>query len=141
MANKKVLSRVFQTVGMVLVLGVVIAANIVAGHFSEIITVYLNGFGADFSQFDSSAGNNICQEIESEAVVLLKNENNALPLKEKNANGKLPVAVFGWGATNGGFITSGSGSGGSAERGAGKLVTFLNALEGQPATIQDGKET
>jgi len=141
MANKKVLSRVFQTVGMVLVAGVVIAANIVAGHFSEIITVYLNGFGADFSQFDSSAGNNICQEIESEAVVLLKNENNALPLKEKNANGKLPVAVFGWGATNGGFITSGSGSGGSAERGAGKLVTFLNALEGQPATIQDGKET
>ena len=49
--------------------------------------------------------------------------------------------MFGWGATDGGFITSGSGSGGSAERGAGKLVTFLNALEGQAAiTDKDGNE-
>ena len=141
MTKKKVLSRVFQTVGMVLTAGVVIAANIVAGYFSEIITIYLNGFGADFSNFDSQAGNNICQEIESEAVVLLKNEGNALPLTEKNTNNKIPVAVFGWGATDGGFITSGSGSGGSAERGSGKLVTFLGALEGQEATIKDGKET
>lgn len=138
--KRKFISKFFQTFGMVLIAGVVVAVNIVAGHFSEIITIYLNGFGADFSKFDSASGNNICQEIESEAVVLLKNENNALPIKQTNSEGKLPVAVFGWGATNGGFITSGSGSGGSAERGAGKLVTFLGALEGQPASIKDGKE-
>ena len=136
----RLISRIIQTVGMVLIAGVVVAANIVAGYYQEIITVYLNGFGADFSKFDSNAGNNICQEIEAEGVVLLKNEGNALPLTEKNANNKIPVAVFGWGATNGGFITSGSGSGGSAERGAGKLVTFLGALEGQEATINNGKE-
>ena len=125
---------------MFLVASVVIAANVVASNFSEIISIYLNGFGADFSKLDSTSGNNICQEIEAEGVVLLKNEGNALPLNKKNQDNKIPVAVFGWGATDGGFITSGSGSGGSAERGAGKLVTFLGALEGQPATIKDGKE-
>lgn len=126
---------------MVLVAGLVIGVNVAVNHFSEIISIYLNGFGADFSEFDSSAGNNMCIEIESEGVVLLKNEGEALPLKEKNDNNKIPVALFGWGATDGGFITSGSGSGGSAERGSGKLVTLLGALEGQPAMTRDGKET
>ena len=139
MAKKK-LSKILQTAGMVLVAGTVVAANIVANYYSEIISIYLNGFGIDFSTLDSASGNNICQEIEGEGVVLLKNEGNALPLTNKNTNNKIPVAVFGWGATDGGFITSGSGSGGSAERGAGKLVTFLGALEGQNAIVQDNKE-
>ena len=141
MEKKKKISKIIQTVGMALVLGAVVALNVVANHYSEIISIYLGGFGADFSSFSSEAGNSICQEIEQEAVVLLKNEDNALPLKNKNENNKIPVALFGWGATDGGFITSGSGSGGSAERGAGKLVTLLGALEGQPAMVRDGKET
>ena len=140
MAKKIKVGKIIQTAGMALVLGAVIAVNAVASNFSEIITLYLHGFGADFSNLDSSAGNNICQEIEAEGVVLLKNEDNALPLSQKNANNKIPVSVFGWGATDGGFITSGSGSGGSAERGAGKLVTLLGALEGQKAILQNGKE-
>ena len=139
MAKKK-LPKILQAIGIVLIAGAVTATNIVANYYSEIISIYLNGFGIDFSNLNSASGNNICQEIEGEGVVLLKNEGNALPLTQKNANGKIPVAVFGWGATDGGFITSGSGSGGSAERGAGKLVTFLNALEGQKAIVQDGKE-
>ena len=139
--KKGKLSKILQTIGMVLVAGVVIGANVAASHFSEIISIYLGGFGADFSNFDSSAGNNMCQEIESEGVVLLKNDDAALPLTNKNDNGKIPVALFGWGATDAGFITSGSGSGGSAERGSGKLVTLLGALEGQPAMTRDGKET
>ena len=133
--------KIVQIAGMATLLGATVAANIVLSNYAEIINIYFNGFGADFSKFDSSAGNNICQEIEREGIVLLKNEESALPLTQKNEKGKIPVAVFGWGATNGGFITSGSGSGGSAERGAGKLVTFLNALEGQPAQIKEGKET
>ena len=137
---KTIVSRVLQTVGMVVVAGGVIAANIVANSYKEIISIYFNGFGADFSKFDSEAGNNICQEIEEEGIVLLKNENSTLPLKKKDGDEKIKVAVFGWGATDGGFITSGSGSGGSADRGAGKLVTFLGALEGQDATIREGHE-
>jgi len=132
--------KILQVAGMATVLGITVAANIVAMNFSEIISIYFHGFGADFSNFDSTSGNNICQEIEQEGIVLLKNEAKALPLTNKNEKGKIPVAVFGWGATDGGFITSGSGSGGSAERGAGKLVTFLNALEGQEATIKEGHE-
>lgn len=128
-------SKTIQVAAMALILAIVIAANIAAASFSEIISIYLYGFGKDFSNLDTSVGNETCIEIESEGVVLLKN-NGALPLEnaDKNADGKYAVSVFGWGATNGGFITSGSGSGGSAERGAGKLVTFLNALEGQAET-------
>ena len=136
---KKKISKILQTVGMVLIVGVVTAANIVASHFGEIIGIYLSGYGTDFSNFDSASGNDMCQEIEKEAIVLLKNNNNVLPLTYKNENDKIPISVFGWGATNGGFITSGSGSGGSAERGAGKLVTLLGALEGQNEMISEGK--
>ena len=132
MATKK--AKIIQTVVMALILVVVVAANVVASYFGEIITVYLYGFGNDFSNLDAVVGNDTCMEIEGEGVVLLRNENDALPLTddERDNEGYFPVSVFGWGATDGGFITSGSGSGGSAERGAGKLVTFLSALEGQP---------
>ncbi|MCR5079500.1 MAG: glycoside hydrolase family 3 C-terminal domain-containing protein [Bacilli bacterium] len=139
----KRLGKILTIAGMVVLAGAVTAANIVASQFSEIISIYLGGFGNDFSKLDTTAGNALCQEIEGEGIVLLKNEGDALPLKEKeqNADGKFPVAVFGWGATNGGFITSGSGSGGSAERGAGKLVTLLGALKGQEAMKDsEGKE-
>lgn len=133
MTRKK--SKIIQIVAIALIAVIVIAANCVAAYFSEIISIYLYGFGNDFSNFDTTVGNETCLEIEREGIVLLKNQDGALPLKdsEKNASGKYPVSLFGWGATDGGFITSGSGSGGSAERGAGKLVTLLNALEGQPA--------
>ena len=128
-------SKIIQIVAMALIAAIVIAANCVAAYFKEIISIYLYGFGNDFSNLDTAVGNETCLEIESEGIVLLKNQDGALPLKdnEKNNAGKYPVSVFGWGATDGGFITSGSGSGGSAERGAGKLVTLLGALEGQPA--------
>ena len=128
-------SRIIQTSAMALIVAVVIAINVVAGYFSEIITIYLYGFGNDFSALDTSVGNDTCVEIEGEGIVLLRN-NGALPLGENDrSDGKYRVSVFGWGATDGGFITSGSGSGGSAERGAGKLVSFLSALEGQSAAL------
>lgn len=133
MTRKK--SKIIQIVAMALIVAIVIAENCAAAYFKEIISIYLYGFGNDFSNFDTTVGNETCLEIESEGIVLLKNNDDALPLKdsEKNSSGKYPVSVFGWGATDGGFITSGSGSGGSAERGAGKLVTLLGALEGQDA--------
>ncbi|MCR5491793.1 MAG: glycoside hydrolase family 3 C-terminal domain-containing protein [Bacilli bacterium] len=140
----KKVGKIVQIAGMALLAGAVVAANIVASGFSEIISIFLGGFGNDFSTLNTAAGNEICQEIEGEGVVLLKNENGALPLdsSKKNADGKFPVAVFGWGATDGGFITSGSGSGGSAERGSGKLVSFLGALGGQEAMRDaQGRET
>lgn len=135
--------KMIQVSVMTIILAGLIAVNCVAAYYSEIITTYLYGFGSEFSSLDTTVGNATCKEIESEGIILLKNENGALPLKEseKNGAGKYPVSVFGWGATNGGFITSGSGSGGSAERGSGKLVPFLNALEGQNAMVdKNGRE-
>ena len=135
MNKKRRLGIILNSVGMALLLAVVITLNCVLLYFKEAISYKLYPVDTDISKFDTKTGNEICEEIESEGIVLLKNKENALPLKdsEKNVRGKFPVSVFGWGATDGGFITSGSGSGGSAERGAGKIVTFLNALEGQNA--------
>ena len=81
--------KIVQIAGMATLLGATVAANIVLSNYAEIINIYFNGFGADFSNFDSSAGNNICQEIEREGIVLLKNEESALPLTQKNEKGKI----------------------------------------------------
>ena len=49
----------------------------------------------------------VTEDIADEGMVLLKNENNALPLK-KDANGKIKVSVFGKNSVN--LVTGGSGS-------------------------------
>lgn len=132
-------AKIIQMAFMVVILAVLIVANVVLGIFSEAITTYLGGFGTNFSELNYQQGNQICQDITAEGVVLLRNENNALPLNASVAN-KKKVSVFGWGATDGGFMTSGAGSGSSADRGAGKLVTFLEALEGKEAQVEKDKD-
>lgn len=49
-------------------------------------------------------GKQLCEKIAEEGIVLLKNEDKTLPLKEKNIN------VFGWASTNPCYGGTGSGS-------------------------------
>lgn len=63
--------------------------------------------------FDSTArekaNSKIAREIAAQSMVLLKNENNVLPLIPKNQNEKVNVAVFGLGQIY--TIKGGTGSG------------------------------
>lgn len=116
----KIISGIF--IGLLALVG--IGANVAAGVLSDAISIYLNGYGNDFSNLNTEDSDKLCQEIAGEGIVLLKNENNCLPLKDVTA-----VNVFGWGGSDGGFIVSGAGSGSSADRGSGQKVTLLQAFE------------
>jgi len=100
-----------------------IAADIAAGYFSEAISIYLGGYGIQFDALNVEQGNTLCQNIEGEGLVLLKNNRDALPLKDLKK-----INVFGWCGSNAGFIDSGAGSGSSGERGSGNKQTLLDAF-------------
>lgn len=113
-------------VGMSLTFVVVLAINIVAGLYSEWLTDFFGGRGTtEITQETLENADAMVQELEKEGIVLLKNENHALPLTKPNVN------VFGWSSTDAGFKTCGSGSGDSATHSAGsvKPIKFLEALK------------
>ncbi|MBB2955492.1 beta-glucosidase [Bifidobacterium commune] len=58
----------------------------------------------ELSQSTVDKGNKLAEDIQSEAVTLLKNDGNNLPLSSKKVN------VFGWGSTNPVYGGTGSGS-------------------------------
>ena len=124
--------KIIATGGAVLILGVMVAANIVANMFSGIIDNALTGKGnmsfdnEDFQQA-AAQSSELVKLIGEEGVALLKNDYDTLPLKygeneEKNIN------VFGWASTDNGFLLRGIGSGSSTIREE-KTVTLLGALK------------
>jgi len=124
--NKKKVIRTIAFSGAALILAVLIALNFAAVYFSDAINVYLYGYGVDFSQAEQAlkAGDELCQEIEGEGIVMLKNDKETLPL-----TGTDKLNVFGWAGTDGGFVISGSGSGSADERGTGKKKSLLQGLK------------
>lgn len=134
---KKLLKpRVISWAATSLVLGaVIIAANVVArGVLPSLLDQVLGGkrpivaegdsgipFEQDFATKKEALefGNKVTEEICEEGMVLLKNENNALPLK---ANAK--VSVFGKNSVN--LVYGGSGS---AAPGDGERKTIFDSLK------------
>lgn len=110
------------------VMAIIIAALAVANYFcfanANVVTAYLCGFGFDDDSEDAQQarqeGNLLAAGVMEDGAVLLKNENSALPLKNKKVN------VFGWAGTDKGFIPQGTGSGTGARN---DYVTFLGGLE------------
>ncbi len=117
--NKLSLSKILQLVGMGIIVAVLIVANIVAGIFGDMITVYFGGYGLDTSKIDATKSEAVCERIEAEGIVLLKNEGDLLPLKDTTK-----VNVFGWSAIDPVYSGGGSGSSNSLKR----AVTFLDGL-------------
>lgn len=120
MTQKRIRITSFAAMGVIL--AVILAANILAGIFSNVITVFLYGYGVNFDNLSAIEGDELCQEIAAEGIVMLEN-NGLLPLKNVTN-----INVFGWGATDGGFIISGSGSGSAQERGGGAKKLFLEGI-------------
>ncbi|MBO5363205.1 MAG: glycoside hydrolase family 3 C-terminal domain-containing protein, partial [Clostridia bacterium] len=105
-------------------LGALLIGNYACYRNGNLITNYLCGYGFTENSEEAvaarEAGNALAQKVEEEGAVLLKNENNVLPLKNMKVN------VFGWSATDAGFMPQGSGSGTGSRN---NLVTFLGALK------------
>lgn len=131
MAHFKTLSRreklrcvrrnILRVVG-VLLLFAVVAINIAAALFGESLDIVLSSDKVEVSQADADArtakGTQLSKDIQDEGTVLLRNNDNVLPLLSSNDH----VNVFGWSSTQ--WIGGGSGSGGVS----GKVEGFLDAL-------------
>lgn len=112
---------------MSLLLAVVIAANVACSMYANIITQFFSRVDTDEDAVSAAktVSLSVIEEVESEGIVLLKNENSALPLDTpQNLN------VFGWSSID--PIYGGNGSGAADESGN---VTLLQGLENAGFTV------
>jgi protein-export membrane protein SecD len=111
MRNNKgfpVLRAVLAIVMVILMIGCNIAVNYFSGYLDNMYTVYAaEGTDAESLTYEEAIahGNDVSKRILEEGSVLLKNENNVLPL---SANTK-KINLFGWRTTN--MVFGGAGSG------------------------------
>lgn len=97
---------------IVMLSSLVIVGNVVANQYGGVIDTYLSKTNTTLTEANKEAmskGKNLAKEIQANGTVLLKNENNSLPLKQSE-NGKIKVNIFGWGASEHGFLYQGGGS-------------------------------
>ncbi len=120
MKQKKTKKVVCLTVSAI-ILVIVLVLNFVVAAFSNEIDKFVIGYKDTSSSSASRAdGQELGEQIQEEGTVLVKNDNNTLPLSSTVNR----VNVFGWAATD--WVISGSGSGQVKNDTA---VTFLDALE------------
>lgn len=96
----------------VVLIAVLIAANVVINYFSIILHSALGGdsINTSTSAEDSDAlthSDKVVQLAAEESIVLLKNDDDFLPLDDLTK-----VNLFGYGSTDAGFLLTGGGSGG-----------------------------
>lgn len=88
---------------MAIVMAVIIALLCLSVQYKETISRFLYGVGGEASAETVSEGLDLCEKIVDEGTVMLKNENDTIPLKELDK-----VNVFGWAAYD--WLTGGFGS-------------------------------
>ncbi|OPJ63995.1 glycoside hydrolase family 3 C-terminal domain-containing protein [Clostridium oryzae] len=109
MSSKK--ARIVKTSILVVLLAIVVGVNIALSNFAPVITQYFSKIDITSKEAVAarSKSTKLVNKITDEGVVLLKNDDNTLPIK-KSGTGKTKVNVFGWDFTN--PIYGGTGSGG-----------------------------
>ncbi len=120
--TKSRILKVAGRTGAVLALVAVAAANVGLVFFGDTVNSYLGVGKVDITEEQKAEltedARALSERIEAEGLVLLRNEDQALPLA-KSTN---KVNVFGWASTQ--WVASGSGSG----MVAGDVTDFLEAL-------------
>lgn len=123
MSKGKVLCIVRVLVSVLLIF-VLLLGNLALYGNANLITNFLCGAGytedTEEAQAARESGKALAAQIAAEGAVLMKNDNNALPLNTTKVN------VFGWSGSDAGFIPQGTGSGTGSRN---DLVTFLGGLK------------
>ncbi len=110
--------RIFFSFLLTLLLIVVLVANVIISTFSSALNAFLTkNVSADLVAPYTQKSLELTETLESEGIVLLKNEGNCLPLANRNVN------VFGYGSTN--TVYGGAGSGAADESSNINLQTAL----------------
>ena len=122
--TKKVKIRVVCGIVAFFLVAVLIAGNIVLNEFAYIINQFFAGDTTDYGDAaeELAEGDKFVQKAGEESMVLLKNEEDFLPLEEDKVN------LFGWAATDQGFLLVGGGSGGTVIA-EGNKVTLTQAFK------------
>ena len=125
MAKKKMSKKKFRIVWssiLSFLIIIIVAANVALAQFSDVISAYFSTIDLESAEAVKARENSeiVVEQIADEGIVLLQNNENALPLSEGEK-----VNVFGWSFTN--PIYGGTGSGASD---ASKAVTPKDGLEG-----------
>ena len=130
------MNRLLKIVISAVLLFALFVGNMYANSYSKVITSFLCGTGEDFSNAEVvlQASDDLCRKIGDESIVLLKNQNNALPITDLTR-----VNIFGWGATDEGFLLKGVGSG-SSTISTKKQITLLQAFEEDDVNIEYNQE-
>ena len=101
--------KIVNGVAIGLLLSLFVTLDCVAYRYKNHLTMFLCGDGTDYSSDEykeqKNESNKLATQIAEEGIVMLKNENNTLPLENNNIN------VFGWGGSDNGMIYMGFGSG------------------------------
>lgn len=108
---------------------VMIAGNIVLSvHAQEIHDFFGNSGSGNYTSEESEKvaqeGDKLIQTMAEDSMVLLKNDNDTLPLDKEKDN---RVNLFGWNSTDAGFMLVGGGSGGTTLK-EDVTVTLQDAL-------------
>ena len=96
----------FSTI--IMLSSVLFVGNTVANQYGGIIDKYLSSESININSEDVAKSHNLgkalAQEIVEDGAVLLKNQDNVLPLQSRKVN------IFGWGSCDNGFLYQGGGS-------------------------------
>ena len=125
---KKPKYRLFTVLSVIcLILGILMTT--VGGHFSTVLTVAMEGSTTDKETAEMTYADGLAMnvELEEEGLVLLKNENQTLPLSAGKVN------VFGEHAFN--MVYNGSGSSAGNANGA---VTIKEGMEAAGLEVNEG---
>lgn len=115
--------RVVACAGAVMAVGALVAANVAMALLGDTVDSFLGTDVVNVEPEERDAtmekGRALAERVEAEGIVLLRNEDGALPLPADVTQ----VNVFGWASTQ--WVASGSGSG----QVAGETMGLLDALE------------
>ena len=123
--SKKLVTRIILGVVSLLLVVAIIVGNIIINKYAYILNQV---FAGDTTDYDNASqeleeGDAVVQALGEESMVLLKNEDDFLPLAEGTK-----LNLFGWAATDQGFLLVGGGSGGTVIAAENK-VTLTSALK------------
>lgn len=121
-AKQIVLSVVAFVIACVLVVGNIIL-TIQAPLLHQVFAGNTTDYSSEQTQLALAEGDKLVQEMAADSMVLLRNQNNALPLAKGTK-----INLFGWNASDNGFLLTGGGSGGTVISDEHK-VTLTQALK------------
>ena len=117
--------QIILTAVAAVLVAILIAGNIVLQTLSPVLHGFFAGIGGNTNSQQAQealgTGDQIVQDVAEDSIVLLKNETvtrdgvetSYLPLDINDYDDEHGINLFGWGATDSGFLLVGGGSGGS----------------------------